>query len=77
MVLAEHIISIFLPVVANGDGGVVNKWLDPTISKNTLHPGVPTRSMICRFAALRGDLGLHEFPARAIALAIKSCTYIS
>ena len=74
MVLAENMIYVFSAILTNSDEGVVNEWLNPMVSENALYPGVPTGRMGGGSASLRGDLGLYQFPGRAVALAIESGT---
>lgn len=76
MVLAENMIYVFIAILTNSDESVVNEWLNPTVFENALYPGVPTGRMGRGSAALRGDLGLYQFPGRAVALAIESGTYV-
>jgi len=61
VILTEHNIYMFLPIVANRDGCVMNEALNLAMFENSFHSGVSTR-MGHSFAALGSDLRLHNLP---------------
>lgn len=68
---------MFLPIVANCDGRVMNEALNLAMFENSFHPGVSTRRMGHSFAALGSDLRLHNLPDWTAILTIKSCPHVA
>jgi len=68
---------MFLPIVANRDGRVMNEALNLAMFENSFHPGVSTRRMGHSFAALGSDLRLHNLPDWTAILTIKSCPHVA
>jgi hypothetical protein len=73
VVLTEYNICMFLPIVANHDGSVMNEVLNLAMFENSLHPRVSTRRIGHSFAALGSHLRLYNLPDWTVILTIKSC----